>query len=167
MSQQTKDFVRFLGLVAILYLGKLGCTPSRRPAGSLLIALGFDTTFTFLARGHYSFGKMNWILVKVFFGSGYLVRIDKLPASYCSPALTPQAVSFASSIKPIPSFYLPGPDPPLTLLQRLCEFAETLVIRASTDNHWAGHRRPSAYVREKCPSGSLTGYRFRRSWARP
>jgi hypothetical protein len=93
MSQQTKDFVRFLGLVAILYLGNFGCTPSRRPAGSLLIALGFDTTFTFLARGHYSFGKMNWILVKVFFGSGYLVRIDKLPASVCSPALTPQAVS--------------------------------------------------------------------------
>ncbi|KAK3053688.1 hypothetical protein LTR09_005432 [Extremus antarcticus] len=53
LKEMTKDFIRFLGLVAILYLG-------------------FDTTFTFLARGTYSFATMNWLLVKVFFGSGYL-----------------------------------------------------------------------------------------------
>ena len=34
--------------------------------------IGFDTCFTFLARGSYSLAKMNWILVKVFFGSEYL-----------------------------------------------------------------------------------------------
>ena len=50
---QTKDFVKFLGLVAILYVG-------------------FNTTFAFLARGVYSVSKMNWILIKVFFGSSYL-----------------------------------------------------------------------------------------------
>ena len=53
LKQMTKDFVKFLSLVAILYIG-------------------FDTTFTFLARGTYTFRDMNWILVKVFFGSGYL-----------------------------------------------------------------------------------------------
>jgi len=51
-SCQTKDFVKFLGLVAILYIG-------------------FDTTFAFLARGTFSVGHMNWILVKVFFVSSW------------------------------------------------------------------------------------------------
>lgn len=50
---QTKDFIRFLGLVLIMYAG-------------------FNTTFAFLARGSYSFQNINWILVKVFFGSSYL-----------------------------------------------------------------------------------------------
>ncbi|WPH04616.1 Hypothetical protein R9X50_00750800 [Acrodontium crateriforme] len=53
LKEMTKDFVKFLGLVAILYLG-------------------FDTCFSFLARGTYSFSQMNWILIKVFFGSSYL-----------------------------------------------------------------------------------------------
>ncbi len=39
---------------------------------------GFDTTFTFLARGTYSFATMNWLLVKVFFGSGYLGFVGSL-----------------------------------------------------------------------------------------
>lgn len=38
LKQMTKDFIKFLGLVAILYVG-------------------FDTMFTFLARGTYSVGK--------------------------------------------------------------------------------------------------------------
>ncbi|KAK3678209.1 hypothetical protein LTR78_002305 [Recurvomyces mirabilis] len=53
LKEMTKDFVKFLGLVAILYVG-------------------FNTTFAFLARGVYSVSKMNWILIKVFFGSSYL-----------------------------------------------------------------------------------------------
>ncbi|KAK5165097.1 uncharacterized protein LTR77_009194 [Saxophila tyrrhenica] len=65
LKEMTKDFMRFIGLVAILYLG-------------------FDTTFTFLARGTYSFAKMNWLLVKVFFGSGYLDVADQI-----SPILGP------------------------------------------------------------------------------
>ena len=36
------------------------------------MGVGFDTCFTFLARGSYTLAKLNWILVKVFFGSGYL-----------------------------------------------------------------------------------------------
>ncbi|KAK3684362.1 hypothetical protein LTR37_020363 [Vermiconidia calcicola] len=59
LKEMTKDFIKFLGLVAILYLG-------------------FDTTFTFLARGTYSFRDMNWLLVKVFFGSGYLDIVDEV-----------------------------------------------------------------------------------------
>ncbi|KAM0716855.1 hypothetical protein Q7P37_006707 [Cladosporium fusiforme] len=47
------DFIKFLGLVFVLYLG-------------------FNTTFGFLARGTFSFREMNWILIKVFFGSSYL-----------------------------------------------------------------------------------------------
>ncbi|KAK4494600.1 hypothetical protein PRZ48_013956 [Zasmidium cellare] len=49
----TKDFIKFLGLVAILYCG-------------------FSTSFTFLARGKYSLQEINFILIKVFFGSSYL-----------------------------------------------------------------------------------------------
>lgn len=53
LKQMTKDFVKFLGLVGILYLG-------------------FLTTFSLLARGYFSFREMSWILIKVFFGSSYL-----------------------------------------------------------------------------------------------
>jgi hypothetical protein len=37
-----------------------------------LTAIGFNTTFGFLARGTFSFSEMSWILIKVFFGSSYL-----------------------------------------------------------------------------------------------
>ncbi|KAK1821272.1 hypothetical protein LTR12_004330 [Friedmanniomyces endolithicus] len=53
LKEMTKDFIKFLSLVAILYIG-------------------FDTTFVFLARGTMSAGKINWILIQVFFGSSYL-----------------------------------------------------------------------------------------------
>ncbi|KAH7116085.1 hypothetical protein B0J11DRAFT_117124 [Dendryphion nanum] len=53
LKEMTKDFVKFLSLVVILYLG-------------------FLTTFILLARGLYSPREMAWILVKVFFGSSYL-----------------------------------------------------------------------------------------------
>ncbi|PNS18651.1 Calcium channel YVC1 [Sphaceloma murrayae] len=49
----TKDFIKFLSLVVILYLG-------------------FLTTFSLLARGNFTFRQMSWILIKVFFGSSYL-----------------------------------------------------------------------------------------------
>ncbi|KAK0282041.1 hypothetical protein LTR35_007138 [Friedmanniomyces endolithicus] len=53
LKEMAKDFIKFLSLVAILYVG-------------------FDTTFVFLARGTMSAGKINWILIQVFFGSSYL-----------------------------------------------------------------------------------------------
>ncbi|TKA76639.1 hypothetical protein B0A55_04934 [Friedmanniomyces simplex] len=53
LKEMTKDFIKFLSFVAILYIG-------------------FDTTFVFLARGTMSAGKINWILILVFFGSSYL-----------------------------------------------------------------------------------------------
>ncbi|KAK4981614.1 hypothetical protein LTR66_009846 [Elasticomyces elasticus] len=43
---QTKDFVKFLSLVVILYLG-------------------FLTTFTLLARDYFTFRQMSWVLVKI------------------------------------------------------------------------------------------------------
>nr|OQO30480.1 hypothetical protein B0A51_01709 [Rachicladosporium sp. CCFEE 5018] len=49
----TKDFIKFLGPVAILYIG-------------------FNTTFAFLARGTMSVRETNWTLIQVFFGSSYL-----------------------------------------------------------------------------------------------
>ena len=52
-GRQTKDFVKFLSLVVILYFG-------------------FLTTFTLLGRDHFTSRQMSWILVKVFFGSSYL-----------------------------------------------------------------------------------------------
>ncbi|QIW99083.1 hypothetical protein AMS68_004601 [Peltaster fructicola] len=53
LKEMTKDFLKFLGLIAIVYLG-------------------FNTCFAFLARGTYTFSEMSYILVKVFFGSSYL-----------------------------------------------------------------------------------------------
>ncbi|KAF1964575.1 hypothetical protein BU23DRAFT_594080 [Bimuria novae-zelandiae CBS 107.79] len=53
LKEMTKDFVKFLSLVVILYLG-------------------FLTTFVLLARGTYKPSEMSWILIKVFFGSSYL-----------------------------------------------------------------------------------------------
>ncbi|KAF2658753.1 hypothetical protein K491DRAFT_244882 [Lophiostoma macrostomum CBS 122681] len=53
LKEMTKDFVKFLSLVVILYLG-------------------FLTTFILLARGIFKPREMAWILVKVFFGSSYL-----------------------------------------------------------------------------------------------
>ncbi|PBP17410.1 receptor-activated Ca2+-permeable cation channel [Diplocarpon rosae] len=53
LKQMTKDFVKFMVVVAVLYIG-------------------FLTTFTLLARDNFSLSKMSWILIKVFFGSSYL-----------------------------------------------------------------------------------------------
>lgn len=53
LSAMTKDFIKFLSLIVILYLG-------------------FLTTFCLLARGYFSFRQMSLILTKVFFGSSYL-----------------------------------------------------------------------------------------------
>ncbi|EUC30056.1 hypothetical protein COCCADRAFT_104890 [Bipolaris zeicola 26-R-13] len=54
LKEMTKDFVKFLSLVVILYLG-------------------FLTTFVLLARdSRFNAKQMCWILVKVFFGSSYL-----------------------------------------------------------------------------------------------
>jgi len=58
LKEMTKDFVKFLSLVVILYLG-------------------FLTTFSLLARGHFSFRQMSWILIKVFFGSSYLGFVSR------------------------------------------------------------------------------------------
>ncbi|KAF3912410.1 hypothetical protein AA313_de0210247 [Arthrobotrys entomopaga] len=52
LRQMTRDFVKFLALVVILYLG-------------------FLTTFTLLARDSFTLGEMTWLLIKVFFGSSY------------------------------------------------------------------------------------------------
>ncbi|KAF2772744.1 Ca2+/Mg2+-permeable cation channel [Teratosphaeria nubilosa] len=68
LKAMTKDFVKFLGLVAILYVG-------------------FDTTFAFLARGTFSVGKMNWILIKVFFGSSYLGFVSVAISPVLGPPL--------------------------------------------------------------------------------
>lgn len=67
LREMTKDFFKFLSIVAILYLG-------------------FLTTFTLLARDNFSLREMSWILVKVFFGSSYL-GFDV--AQDISPALGP------------------------------------------------------------------------------
>ncbi|MCJ1311813.1 hypothetical protein MMC25_005486 [Agyrium rufum] len=67
LSAMGRDFVKFLGVVIILYVG-------------------FLTTFTLLAREHFTLSQMSWILIKVFFGSSYL-GFDV--AGEISPALGP------------------------------------------------------------------------------
>jgi hypothetical protein len=53
LKEMTKDFVKFMAVVVILYIG-------------------FLTTFTLLARDHFTLSQMSWILIKVFFGSSYV-----------------------------------------------------------------------------------------------
>ncbi|KAI9741505.1 MAG: hypothetical protein M1818_004311 [Claussenomyces sp. TS43310] len=53
LKEMTKDFCKFMVVVAILYIG-------------------FLTTFSMLARDHFTLSKMSWILIKVFFGSSYI-----------------------------------------------------------------------------------------------
>ncbi|KAF5872776.1 putative receptor-activated ca2+-permeable cation channel protein [Botrytis fragariae] len=53
LKEMTKDFIKFMLIVLVLYLG-------------------FLTTFTLLARDSFTLGEMSWVLVKVFFGSSYL-----------------------------------------------------------------------------------------------
>ncbi|KAI9846549.1 MAG: hypothetical protein M1838_001245 [Thelocarpon superellum] len=53
LKEMTKDFVKFLSIVVILYIG-------------------FLTTFSMLARDRFSLSEMSWILIQVFFGSSYL-----------------------------------------------------------------------------------------------
>ncbi|KAH8154821.1 uncharacterized protein LAJ45_01352 [Morchella importuna] len=50
LKQMTKDFLKFLILIVILYLG-------------------FLTTFSLLARETFTLSQMSWMLIKVFFGS--------------------------------------------------------------------------------------------------
>jgi hypothetical protein len=38
---------------------------------------GFLTTFTLLARDHFTLADMIWILIKVFFGSSYLGFVSR------------------------------------------------------------------------------------------
>ncbi|KAJ8060205.1 hypothetical protein OCU04_010549 [Sclerotinia nivalis] len=53
LKEMAKDFVKFMVIVVILYLG-------------------FLTTFTLLARDSFTLSEMSWVLIKVFFGSSYL-----------------------------------------------------------------------------------------------
>ncbi|TGO90855.1 hypothetical protein BPOR_0048g00040 [Botrytis porri] len=53
LKQMSSDFMKFLLITGILYLG-------------------FLTTFTLLARDSFTLGEMSWVLIKVFFGSSYL-----------------------------------------------------------------------------------------------
>ncbi|KAG9247684.1 hypothetical protein BJ878DRAFT_491316 [Calycina marina] len=53
LKAMTKDFVKFMVVVAVLYIG-------------------FLTTFSLLARDNYTLTEMSWVLIKVFFGSSYI-----------------------------------------------------------------------------------------------
>lgn len=71
LKAMTRDFLQFLSIVGILYLG-------------------FLTSFCMLARDHFTTKEMSWILIKVFFGSSYLgfdvmndVRFSYLDIKQC------------------------------------------------------------------------------------
>ncbi|KAF7512205.1 hypothetical protein GJ744_002367 [Endocarpon pusillum] len=53
LKEMTKDVIKFLPVVVIIYLG-------------------FLSTFSMLARDRLSLNEMSWLLIKVFFGSSYL-----------------------------------------------------------------------------------------------
>jgi hypothetical protein len=80
----TMDFVKFMVVVAILYIGS-----SNRNTSLLKAAdnrKGFLTTFTLLARDNFSLAEMSWILIKVFFGSSYLGFVSRILNSIKSGA---------------------------------------------------------------------------------
>ncbi|KAK9353824.1 hypothetical protein V1523DRAFT_409988 [Lipomyces doorenjongii] len=52
LKQMTKDFLKVLVLIVILYVG-------------------FLTTFSFLGRDHFTVNGMAWLLIRVFFGAPY------------------------------------------------------------------------------------------------
>ncbi|KAK9454321.1 hypothetical protein V1511DRAFT_460364 [Dipodascopsis uninucleata] len=67
LKQMTKDFMKFLVIIVILYFG-------------------FLTTFSFLGRDHFAVNQMAWLLIRVFFGAPY----DGLDAaSEISPVFGP------------------------------------------------------------------------------
>ncbi|KAK9446457.1 uncharacterized protein V1518DRAFT_424008 [Limtongia smithiae] len=67
LKQMTKDFLKFLVLIVILYVG-------------------FLTTFSFLGRDQFTVNQMAWLLIRVFFGAPY----DGLDAaSLISPIFGP------------------------------------------------------------------------------
>jgi hypothetical protein len=54
-------------------MGNLQSSGTPPSAGGISnILQGFSTGLAFLARGTFTFAQMNWILIKVFFGSSYL-----------------------------------------------------------------------------------------------
>ena len=65
---QTKDFLRFLGVVVILYIGVSATRASFPPTRADLGHQGFLTTFTLLARDHFTLSEMSWLLIQVFLG---------------------------------------------------------------------------------------------------
>lgn len=66
-----KDFVKFMVVVAVLYIGEGNLMEHSMTSGTDMIQ-GFLTTFTLLARENFTLAEMSWILIKVFFGSSYL-----------------------------------------------------------------------------------------------
>lgn len=63
-----RDFVKFMVIVAIIYLGK----HYHIPFMASLTVSGFLTTFTLLARDVFTFKEISWTLMRVFFGSAEL-----------------------------------------------------------------------------------------------
>ncbi|KAF2838889.1 hypothetical protein M501DRAFT_1011617 [Patellaria atrata CBS 101060] len=69
LNEMAKDFVRFIALVIIPYLG-------------------FLTTFAMLARGRYTVGEMSWLLVQIFFGSAFVGFVsEKLSPYFGAPVM--------------------------------------------------------------------------------
>ncbi len=67
--QQTKDFLKFLGIVTILFVGMCGGDGIFLPHPlTLVMRQGFLTTFTMLARDSFTASQILWMMINVFFG---------------------------------------------------------------------------------------------------
>lgn len=69
LKEMAKDFVKFMTVVLILYLG-------------------FLTTFILLARDTFTLREMSWILLKVFFGASFIGFVSCLKAVATRALLT-------------------------------------------------------------------------------
>ncbi|KAF2873454.1 hypothetical protein BDV95DRAFT_627374 [Massariosphaeria phaeospora] len=130
LKAMTKDFVKFLSLVVILYLG-------------------FLTTFVLLARGQYTPSEMSWILVNVFFGSPYfgppvmLVFIALTNILLITSLISLLSNSLSKILDHAREEYLFG-----SVLQAACAYPSLIVV-------WC---RYSIYVLEATTSNRLTYY---------
>lgn len=139
LKEMTKDFIKFMAVVAILYAG-------------------FLTTFTLLARDNFTLSEMSWMLIKVFFGSSYIGFDNMHLVSACRRGCASRLTSQISN-------YL---GPPLMLvfvtLSQILLVTALISILSNSFSKVSAHAREeylfvySVYVLEASTSNRLTHF---------
>ena len=81
LKEMAKDFVKFMTVVLVLYLG-------------------FLTTFILLARDTFTLREMSWILLKVFFGASFIGFVSQITHHIPLSLLTISSGCYAPHLSP-------------------------------------------------------------------